>query len=133
MPHVQNSGYDWCPTTTRLAIYHRDKFACVACGFRIAAHEALGGGLTLDHVDPTGGNAPQNLVTMCCSCNASFGDGPKPPKVRRRIAARTAKPIVREVGRILCELLRPDRLEQLRASAAKRRAGLREQPAEVPF
>jgi len=59
-------GSKWIRRSTRLAIYHRDGFACVYCRSTLR--------LTLDHVTPSnrgGRNAPHNLVTACFSCNSA--------------------------------------------------------------
>lgn len=110
-------GSKWIRRSTRLAIYHRDGFACVCCG--AGAEESAT--LTLDHLvacEIGGSNDPSNLVTMCRSCNSSKQDktarqwyralraqGINANAVRQRIARRVAKPIDRAEGR---------RLEQLR-------------------
>jgi len=63
----------WIRTSTRLAIYHRDGFACAFCG----AGAEEGQELTLDHLHPCelgGTNDPTNLVTACRSCNCSKQD-----------------------------------------------------------
>lgn len=62
-------GSKWLRRSTRLALYHRDGFACVYC--RTSGKRAT---LTIDHVTPCelgGTNAPENLVTACLSCNSA--------------------------------------------------------------
>lgn len=63
----------WCRTTTRLALYARDGFACVYC----QAEADSGVVLTLDHVTALelgGTNAVSNLVTCCFTCNSRKQD-----------------------------------------------------------
>lgn len=53
-----------------LAVFRRDSFTCAACGI-------AGGDLTVDHIVPVtrgGTNDPDNLRTMCRSCNARKND-----------------------------------------------------------
>lgn len=61
---IAGQGSRWIQPSTRLAIYHRDGFACVYCG-----HGAEDGAvLSLDHVlacELGGSNEPTNLVTSC--------------------------------------------------------------------
>ena len=74
MARKRNQGMNWIRLSTRLAIYHRDGFACVYCG---EGAERVGRGLPLDHVTACelgGSNAPSNLVTACLSCNSSKQD-----------------------------------------------------------
>lgn len=99
MPHTRASGGDLIWRPTRLAIYARDGWRCVICGWAptraphlvaLAAVLTQGWpaaalalrlrgtatqGLTLDHVRPPsrGGRLsdPRNLVTLCLSCNSS--------------------------------------------------------------
>lgn len=64
------NGSKWIRPEKRLAIYHRDGFACVYC--KRTAEE--GKGLSLDHVLPRelgGTHAAENLVTCCVSCNSA--------------------------------------------------------------
>lgn len=107
-------GMHWIRTSTRLAIYHRDGFACVYCG---AAGEDHGVGLTLDHLvacELGGTNEPSNLVTSCRSCNSAKRDlttrrwlrrlrdkGNDATRVARRIRALVRKPLDRIEGRRL--------------------------------
>lgn len=66
-------GMNWIRLSTRLAIYHRDGFACVYCG---AGGEEHGVGLTLDHLvacELGGNNDASNLVTACGKCNSAKG------------------------------------------------------------
>jgi hypothetical protein len=64
---VSNNGSKWCRPERRLAIYARDRHACVYCN-------ASGGLLTLDHVTPVelgGTHHESNLVTACFGCNSA--------------------------------------------------------------
>jgi 5-methylcytosine-specific restriction endonuclease McrA len=66
---------NWIRLSTRLAIYHRDGFACAYCSE--GAESGIGRGLTLDHVlavELGGSNEPSNLVTACLSCNSAKQD-----------------------------------------------------------
>ena len=62
----------WIRSTTRLAVYLRDGFACVYCGRSGRGESPVP--LTLDHLVPRslgGGNHVSNLATACRSCNCS--------------------------------------------------------------
>lgn len=91
----QPSGYDWISRTTRVAIYLRDEWKCLACGYT-ASPDAPGegahpwAGLTLDHLrrDVAKHHDPSNLVTLCLSCNSS----------RRHSEAATWNPAFAEVA-----------------------------------
>lgn len=110
------NGSSWIRVSTRMAIHHRDDFACVYC----AAH---GGRLTLDHVGPVlrGGakGSSAALVTACLSCNSAKGaksyrawlaalraDGVHTDAVRRRVLRALRTPLNREVGRYLARFRR---------------------------
>lgn len=68
----QPSGYDWIGRSTRLAIYMRDGFKCLACAMRGGPNPFVWSGLTLDHLDTSNRGADaSNLVTLCLSCNSS--------------------------------------------------------------
>lgn len=63
-------GSKWIRPRKRLAIYLRDKMACVYCG----ASVIQGADTVLDHVVPHkagGTNHESNLVTCCKPCNDS--------------------------------------------------------------
>lgn len=63
-------GMNWIRQAKRLAIYHRDGFACVYC----ATGSEYGTGLSLDHVlayELGGTNDATNLVTACGNCNSA--------------------------------------------------------------
>ncbi len=71
----QWQGMNWIRQDKRLAIYLRDRFACVYCG--VSLRGAAPGTLTLDHLTPRcqgGTNAAENLVTACRPCNSSRQD-----------------------------------------------------------
>ena len=75
MPRKRGQGSKWIRPIKRQAVYDRDGRACVCCG----KTEQEGAFLTLDHVvacelldKPD--NRPENLVTMCRSCNSSKQD-----------------------------------------------------------
>ena len=115
-------GMRWIRLSTRLAIYHRDGWCCVYCG---ALGEALGVGLSLDHVvacELGGDNVPSNLVTACGPCNSAKhkltmrdwcsrlrARSCDATRVSRRIRALVRRPINRVEGR---------RLERVRSARA---------------
>lgn len=110
MPDNRGLGQKWLYNPTRCAIYARDRFACVYCGLR-------SGTLTVDHVEPFGGNAHDNLVTACGECNGSKGSRSLGTwllareaageaddvldAIRQRVAFATFMPIDRALGRRL--------------------------------
>ncbi len=49
-----------------LRVYRRDSFTCRYC-------EEKAGDLTVDHIDPEGGNSMENFATACRSCNSKKG------------------------------------------------------------
>ncbi len=56
------------PDSVRALVYARDGYACVIC--------RASDDLTLDHITPWsrgGSDQPENLQTMCRSCNSSKG------------------------------------------------------------
>lgn len=60
------NGSKWIRPERRLAIYHRDGFACVWCGRNDK--------LSLDHVvarSSGGTNESRNIVTSCLPCNSA--------------------------------------------------------------
>jgi 5-methylcytosine-specific restriction endonuclease McrA len=114
MARKRNQGMNWIRLSTRLAIYHRDGFACVYCG---EGSEEAGRGMTLDHVvacELGGSNEPSNLVTACLSCNSSKQDattrewfqslrdrGIDSTKIGARIRRLVKRPLDRSEGRRL--------------------------------
>lgn len=138
MPHTKHSGGDLIWRPTRLAIYARDGWQCVACGHPAFMQSALvylvdsvqlgasmpwppGGaiatrGLTLDHIRPPsrGGSlsSPRNLVTMCRRCNRNKAERSlrewTDAATAARIRAAARRPINRQLGRDLCRVLYPD-------------------------
>lgn len=100
------SGKDWIRESTRQAIYHRDGDACVACD---------GGPLSLDHVDPCGGNGCGNLITLCKTCNSSKGERTFQrwrPELMRKVRRHLARKLDRAEGLRRAKILRPSRYAQ---------------------
>jgi len=67
----------WIRADKRLAIYLRDRFACIYCLRDL--HDADPADITLDHVTPKsdgGTNSETNLVTCCRHCNCQRQDKP---------------------------------------------------------
>jgi hypothetical protein len=121
---MRPQGYNWVWLPTRLAIYARDHFRCLACGRR----GWWRAGLSLDHVVPGGPSTPANLVTLCLSCNSEKGDRPLRawrPELAEKVRAALRLPIDRDRGRKLAEKVKPGWLEGKRAKDARRRARLR--------
>ena len=84
----------------RLAIYLRDRFACLYCLRDL--HDADPRDITLDHVVPDsngGGNTPDNMITCCRHCNCSRQDQPlvrfAGPETRAHIRRNTRRAIAR--------------------------------------
>jgi hypothetical protein len=126
------SGYDWIWFPTRLAIYARDSWTCLACCH--GAGEKRLERLSLDHVLPTslgGGNKPANLITLCVSCNSERG-ARLLAEWRSELVAVAAcavrLPLDRAAARELAMELRPGRI--LAGRARKRRPPLE---LDVPF
>jgi hypothetical protein len=104
------SGNDWIWIATRWSIYHRDGFRCLACD---KGRRHKGVVLSLDHVDPEGGNAPGNIVTLCTRCNASKCDRSLRtwrPDLVALVRAQTKIPLDRARGRELAMQHRPSRV-----------------------
>jgi 5-methylcytosine-specific restriction endonuclease McrA len=113
MARKRNQGSKWIRPAKRLAIYHRDGFACAYCG----AHAEEGAKLTLDHIvacELGGSNEATNLITACLSCNSSKQDattrewfealrdfGVDTSKVGPRIRRLAAKPLDMKAGAAL--------------------------------
>lgn len=107
------NGSKWIRPEKRLAIYHRDGFACIYCG----ATAESGAALSLDHVTPRelgGSHHADNLVTCCVPCNSSKQDegmrgwfqalrdrGIDTAKLARRIRSATSRPLDIEAGKAL--------------------------------
>jgi 5-methylcytosine-specific restriction endonuclease McrA len=67
----------WIRADKRLAIYLRDRFACLYCLEDL--HGADPADITLDHItckSDGGSNHENNLVTACRSCNCARQDKP---------------------------------------------------------
>jgi len=82
----------------RLAIYLRDRFACLYCLRDL--HDADPTDITLDHVQANadgGSNEPSNLITACRSCNCSRQDQPLSrfagPETRAHVRRNTRRAI----------------------------------------
>lgn len=102
-----NSKYQptgqWIRSDKRLAIYLRDRMACVYCLRDL--HDADPRDITLDHVVPKadgGSNREDNLATACRTCNCSRQDkplarfaGPETRKHIRRNLKRSLKPYLK--------------------------------------
>lgn len=111
-------GSKWIRPAKRLAIYHRDGFACVYCGATVEA----GAVLSLDHVRPRelgGGHQASNLVTACIPCNsarqelpmkrwlATLADkGRDPVELAARVRRQTRRVIDIATGKALLEARR---------------------------
>lgn len=106
-------GMNWIRQDKRLAIYHRDGFACVYCG----EGSDDGKGLSLDHVlahELGGSNDEDNLVTSCPGCNSAKAhrtlrswlqylrdQGVDTNGLAARIRRQTSKKLNREEGKRL--------------------------------
>jgi 5-methylcytosine-specific restriction endonuclease McrA len=107
----------WIRWTTRLAIYHRDGFKCVWCGFGVGKRTKRF--IELDHVIPRseyaghGANGHWNLVTSCKHCNARRGnlsvgewlssmEPLQQSAALLRFVTAMGTPINRTIGRRLC-------------------------------
>jgi hypothetical protein len=135
MSHRRAGGKDWIWEPTRQAIYLRDGDQCVACG-------ETEWGLTLDHVEPRGGDEPTNLVTLCPSCNnrkrcSTLDDWTDAETAARvRAAATPLTPELRAAGRERARHRRPRRhaAHRLRRLNQTSRARMAEVPTtEAPF
>lgn len=114
--HPAASGGKWLRPTTRLALYHRDGFACVCCGKGAEA----GNPLTADHlhaVELGGTNEVSNLITLCLSCNSRKGsltirawfallrrEGVDTSRIAGRVRRAVRRPLDRVEGRRLAAL-----------------------------
>lgn len=112
---MSNNGSKWCWPATRLALYHRDGFACVYCTETERP-------LTLDHVVPVelgGSHAPSNVVTACVRCNSAKqaktmrswfaflrARGVDTKAIARRVRNALARRVDREEGKRLLALRR---------------------------
>ena len=98
----------WIRRSTRLAIYARDGFDCVYCR-AVCPPPYNGLGLTLDHVIPRargGTHDPTNLVTACLRCNSKKQHKKHHPSTEKRLLRLAAKPLNRELGRVLSKIFR---------------------------
>lgn len=108
------SGMDWISRSTRMAIYHRDAFACLLC--------KTPDDLTLHHVDPKGGDHPTNLATLCQTCN----QGQEGRDPRDTFPDDTSKPLDRAEGLRLAKARWPERYAQQAAYQALRRGQVKQ-------
>ena len=108
------NGMKWCRPSTRFAIYHRDRFACIYCESTTK--------LSLDHLVPEelgGTHVMTNLVTSCFSCNSARGakplrvwlrylreQGVNTSKIPARIRKSVKRELDREVGRRLVVMMK---------------------------
>lgn len=102
-----------------MAIYSRDSFDCVWCR-GIFPLDYKGYGLTLDHIEPTSGHAPENLVTCCLPCNSAKKDAPlvawyrslaakgyNVKSIKERVSRLTQRPLDLDAGKQLAAIRRP--------------------------
>jgi hypothetical protein len=131
---VNPQGFRWIRLSTRLAIYARDEFRCLACDLegswqkqgRRGWHSMRPSALSLDHVISKlagGSNRPDNLVTLCVGCNSSrqeslFVDWR--PDLMAKLWDAISTPIDRAHGLSLAKALDPK--WALRESAHRRAA-----------
>lgn len=86
----KGQGSKWIRRERRWAFYARDSWTCLYCEARPAGEAAV---LSLDHFHPVSKEAtdaekarsatPDNIVTLCVSCNSSRQDVPTATFVRR--------------------------------------------------
>jgi 5-methylcytosine-specific restriction endonuclease McrA len=111
-------GMNWIRQDKRMAIYHRDGFACTYC----RAGSEDGSGLALDHVlahELGGSNHETNLVTACVPCNSAKAHrtlrawlqylrdrGVATEGMAKRIRKQTARKLDRAEGKRLLALRR---------------------------
>lgn len=90
----------------RLRIYWRDAFTCQYCHRPL---HPLSEDLTLDHVEPKGGDDDTNLVTACRSCNSTKGARLMHPILTREAFVSVldtlprpvdVEPLIKEVARL---------------------------------
>lgn len=130
----QPSGYDWIGRTLRIAIYMRDGWRCLACGYTASPDEpAVDGahpwsGLTLDHLrrDCPKPHDPLNLVTLCLSCNSSrrhAGPAAWDPAFAEVAYFQVRKPIDRVAALAIAKTRWPARFaKQVEANRRRREA-----------
>lgn len=108
------SGMDWIRRSTRMAIYHRDGFRCCHCGTTTQ--------LSLHHVDPKGGNRPDNLVTLCMPCNQREESNPCGHCNAWAFLIYLARPLDRAEGLRLAKAKWPERYAQEKKYRATKNA-----------
>lgn len=116
------SGSDWIRRSTRLALYTRDGWRCVVCD--LPPQPGRTEGLSLHHVDPKGGNKPDNLVTACMGCNVRMGETrmTTDDQLRADLARSiTLTPEMRAQGRVLAKVKWPNRYRKEKNRERSRR------------
>lgn len=106
----QGRSSSWIRRSTRWAIYARDRFCCVLCGYSAGVPSEQ---RTLDHVVPRcygGSNEPSNLITAHRSCNFSRQDRPLTPAQKLRARNATRRKPNREAGRSLASVAKRYRI-----------------------
>ena len=67
----------------RQAIYERDGYCCLECGVTQAEHVSLYQcSLGIHQINPTGGYALDNGMTLCCVCHSQKAKARNPPWLR---------------------------------------------------
>lgn len=59
----------------RITVFQRDHYTCTACGHKSQRQKGDVNDLEVHHVDPDGGNDPDNLRTVCLSCHRRLTAG----------------------------------------------------------
>lgn len=127
----QPAGYDWISRTTRVAIYLRDDWKCLACGYTASPDEPCPDGahpwhgLTLDHLrrDVEKHHDPSNLVTLCLSCNSSRRHTHAEdwnPAFAEVAYFQVRKALDRKAALVIAKDVWPKRFAQQRAAQARR-------------
>ena len=98
-----NNGSKWIRPERRLALYLRDRFACIYSPR--ALHDAAPRDITLDHIDgrhEAGHHTNENLITCCRSCNSKKQDIP----LKRFAGPETIAHIRRNTKRSMTKYMR---------------------------
>jgi hypothetical protein len=59
----------------RIKVFQRDNNTCTVCGYKSQRRKGDVNDLEVHHVDPDGGNDPDNLCTVCLSCHRRLTAG----------------------------------------------------------